>query len=370
LGTPDRAGWFHLALDIAIVAPRPPTAVKKAILQAVLLGAKAAGLFALARWATRRDLRILAYHGAALGDENRFSPGLFMSEAQFARRMRFLADRGYRVVGLDEALNALGRGTLPDCATVITIDDGWYGTYRLMAPVLARHGFPATFYVSTYYVEKQTQVFNVAVGYVLWKAAGRGQTNLSALSPGLAGRVDLTDPMQRQAAQQRIVEHAESLGDAGVRQDLLRRLCEVLDVDWATIVERRMFAFASGEELRSLATMGIDLQLHSHRHRFPSDDWQAASDEIDDNRSALAKYAQGPFEHFCYPSGVYDPSQFACLSAKGMRSATTTEVGFARSTSHPFELPRILDSERVTPLEFEAEVSGFLELLRRIGVLH
>ena len=343
--------------------------MKKALLIAVLIGAKALGLFALARWMTRRDLRILAYHGAALGDENRFSPGLFMSEAQFARRMQFLADRGYRVVELDNALNALSRGTLPDFATAITIDDGWYGTYRVMSPILERHGFPATFYVSTYYVEKQTQVFNVAVGYVLWKAAGRGRVDLSMILPGLAGQVDLTDPLQRQAAQQSIVEHAESFGDTGVRQDLLRRLYEALDVDWATIVEKRMFAFVSGEELQLLAATDIDVQLHSHRHRFPIDDRQAAADEIDENRSALAKYTHGPFEHFCYPSGAFDPAQFACLSAKGIRNATTTEVGFARSTSHRFALPRLLDSERITPLEFEAEMSGFLELLRRMRVL-
>jgi hypothetical protein len=206
--------------------------MKKALLVVVLIGARALGLFALARWMTRSELRILAYHGAALGDENRFSPGLFMSEATFAQRMAFLADRGYRVIGLDHALGALSRGDLPDFATVITMDDGWYGTCRLMSPILKRHGFPATFYVSTYYVEKQTQVFNVAVGYVLWKAAGPGRLDLSTLSSGLVGAIDLSEPRQRQAALDAIVEHAESLGDADARQDLLRRRCEGLDVDW------------------------------------------------------------------------------------------------------------------------------------------
>ena len=91
-----------------------PAAMKKALTNVMLAGAKAFGLFALARRMTRRDLRILAYHGAALGDEDRFSPGLFMSEVTFAQRMAFLADRGYRVVGLDHALGALSRGDLPD----------------------------------------------------------------------------------------------------------------------------------------------------------------------------------------------------------------------------------------------------------------
>jgi len=318
---------------------------------------------------TRRDLRILAYHGAALDDEDRYSPGLFMSESTFARRMQFLADRGYRVLGLDEGLRALARGDLPELATVITIDDGWYGTCRTMAPILKSHGFPATFYVSTYYVESQTQVFNVAVGYVLWKSIDRRKLDVSRLSPDLAGTFDLADTRQRHAAHDAIVGHGESLGSARARQDLLRRLCEHVDVDWPTIREKRMFAFATSEELRSLSAMGIDLQLHTHRHRFPSGDGQVASDEIDENRRALGKSASGPFEHFCYPSGIYDQSQFALLQAKGIRSATTTENGLARSTSLRFALPRFLDSERVTPIEFEAELSGFVDLARRVRSL-
>ena len=157
--------------------------------------------------------------------------------------------RAGHVVGLDHALGALSRGDLPDFGTVITMDDGWNGTCRLMPPILARHGFPATFYVSIYYVEKQTQVFNVAVGYVLWKAAGTGRLDLATLSPGLAGAIDFSEPPQRQAARDAIVEHAESLRDAGARQDLLRRLGEVFDVDWEAILAKRMFAFASGEAL-------------------------------------------------------------------------------------------------------------------------
>ena len=344
-------------------------AVKRLTRHAILICAKSIGLFALSRWMTRRDLRILAYHGAALDDEDRYGPGLFMSEATFARRMQFLADRGYRVLGLDEGLRALARGDLPELATVITIDDGWYGTCRTMAPILKSHEFPATFYVSTYYVESQTQVFNVAVGYVLWKSIDRRKLDVSRLSPDLVGTFDLADTRQRHAAHDAIVGHGESLGSARARQDLLRRLCEHVDVDWPTIREKRMFAFATSEELRSLSAMGIDLQLHTHRHRFPSGDRQVASDEIDENRRALGRSASGPFEHFCYPNGIYDQSQFALLQAKGIRSATTTENGFARPTSLSFALPRLLDSERVTPIEFEAELSGLVDLVRRVRSL-
>ncbi len=77
-----------------------------------------------------------------------------MTGGTFARRMRFLAEHRYPVIGLSEALDRLAAGTLPRCATVITFDDGWYGTYRLQYPVLREHDFPATLYVATYYMQK------------------------------------------------------------------------------------------------------------------------------------------------------------------------------------------------------------------------
>ena len=90
-----------------------------------------------------------------------------MTAATFERRMRFLSDARYPVVPLGEALENLEQGTLRKNATVITIDDGWYGTFKLQYPVLRKHGFPATLYIASYYLENQTQVFNVALSYVL-----------------------------------------------------------------------------------------------------------------------------------------------------------------------------------------------------------
>src|ERR1043165_631679 len=110
--------------------------MRKAVLAVILRMAKSTGLFALARRLTARDVRILCYHGAALRDEHQFSPGLFMSKETFAARMEFLARQGYPVLKLEEVVERLEQGDWPPAATVITIDDGWFGTYRIMAPIL------------------------------------------------------------------------------------------------------------------------------------------------------------------------------------------------------------------------------------------
>ena len=78
--------------------------------------AKALGLFGVARALTRRKLRILAYHGAELADESRFSPTLFIRPETFAARLELLR-REYPVLPLGEAVRRLKDGTLPPGST-------------------------------------------------------------------------------------------------------------------------------------------------------------------------------------------------------------------------------------------------------------
>jgi len=340
--------------------------MRKRVLAIILRVAKSVGLFALARWLTARDLRILCYHGGALRDEHDFSPGLFMSKGTFATRMEFLARHRYPVLSLDEAVAKLGAGTWPRCGTVITIDDGWFGSYQIMAPILRNHRFPATLYIASYYLEKQTQVFNVAANYALWLA--RDQVlQLSLISDQLTGDYRLADSGARGKARELLTALAESLNGAAERQRLFRQLCMVLRLDAADLERSRICTFLTLDEARDLENHGIDVQLHTHRHAFPPDDFEQAKTEIEDNRRALALLGDRPRRHFCYPSGDYERHQLPWLAQFGIVSATTIKSGFTRPGASPYELRRFLDSERVSQLEFEAEMCGFFELVRRCG---
>lgn len=328
-----------------------------------LAAARASGLFALSRRFTAGHLRILCYHGGSVLDEHEFRPVLFITEGTFRRRLSLLAKHGYPVLALDDALSRLDAGTLPAGATVITIDDGWFGTCSLLAPALKDAGFPSTLYVATYYLEKGTQVFNVAAGYVLWKSAS-SVLSMEEVVPEHGGRYDLSLPAARDEVLRRLEDVGNRLDSAG-RQALLRRLCDVLKFDWRAMERTRQFAFMNAGEAGRLAADGVSLQLHTHRHRFPEDRDQALT-EINDNRDSLARIVDGPTPHFCYPSGEYHQDQLPWLGSWGIRSAVTTDRGLATRASDRFALPRLLDSEVATDLEFEAEMSGFRQVLRQL----
>ncbi len=338
---------------------------KNAVRACVLYAAKFMGLFDLSRSLTRQGLRILCYHGGSLLDEHRFSPGTFMTEDTFQRRMDFIVRHKYPVLGLTEAMTRMDEGTLPDCATVITIDDGWLGTYEKLVPVLKRRRFPATLYVTTYYAVKETAVFEMFVPYLFWRSTDKS-IDLARVADRLVGSFDLGDAAARDAAVDLILAYANAELDAAGRQMLANRISDELGCDTEGMSSAGLFRLVDQRQISELATNGIDIQLHTHRHRLPAGRREDMEREIRDNAAVLEPIAGSAREHFCYPSGKYDLSQIPWLEQLGVRTATTVAPGFSYRDTPKMLLPRILDSEAVSDIEFEAELSGFIELTRRL----
>ena len=120
------------------------------------------------------------------------------------------------------------------------------------------------------------------------------------------------------------------------------------------------------DEIADSNKRGIDIQLHTHSHHLSAESPEKIVDEVKVNRGKLAPHVVSSLEHFCYPSGVNCPAMHAYLDENGVKSATLIDTGLVSPKSHRFELKRILDGENIDLLEFEAEMSGFLEILRTV----
>jgi peptidoglycan/xylan/chitin deacetylase (PgdA/CDA1 family) len=335
----------------------------------LLLVMRSLGFFWLARRLTARRLRILCYHGISLRDEHKFNPGVFMRQETFARQMRLVKKLGLPLLGLDDAVSKLSSGALPGLATVITIDDGWYGTYRHMRPVLNELGIPATVYVATAFVEGDYQVFNVAVGYTLWRNKDKVISAEKLPEGALSQGYDLADSQQRRAAERELTRFGFGYPDFKDRQQLWRELCDAVGEDWRAIESERRLGFINTDELRQMMEDGLDIQLHTHGHRFPADDREDARREVVLNREFLNAVAPGDYSHFCYPSGQYQPEQIGDLRSLDVKSATTTQGGLNLPDTPIYELRRLIISDRMSDLEFEARISGVIELFEGLKSL-
>jgi peptidoglycan/xylan/chitin deacetylase (PgdA/CDA1 family) len=325
-------------------------------------GCRAAGLFALARWITAKKLRILCYHGVAIGDEHEYAADLFMRVETLRARLRALVQLGYPVLPLDDALMRLRDQTLPPNATVITFDDGFYGNYLHGKALRREFALPMTLYVTTYYVVKQTPIFRHVVKYLIWQ--GRGQDlDLRGLPGALADCVHLDGGPAAQRVQWSLIEHGEAHLSEDQRVGLCRELARRLGNSYDDIAQRRGLSLLSPAEIAELAELGMDIQLHTHRHHLPLDPEETRR-EVEDNRAVLEPLVGHACNHLCYPSGVFDPEHWPALERIGVKSATTCEPGLNDSRTPALALRRFLDSETLHPVEFEAELAGFAQLMR------
>jgi peptidoglycan/xylan/chitin deacetylase (PgdA/CDA1 family) len=333
--------------------------------QSLYAGARAAGLFRLSRLLTRGRLRIVCWHGTSLADEHRVFPGLFQSPDDLERRLLML--HRYPVLPLQEALQRLRAGTLPPAAVALTIDDGFHGTLRHAWPALRSHGFPTTLYATSYHARSGTPVFRLLVQWA-FRETREPVLDLSELGAGMVGALRMTDRPERTEAMWRIIRHAEEGLSELERQALADRIATALGVDLGPVRAGRWLSLAGLEELRSAAREGLDVQLHTHRHRFPVSRELALS-ELGDNRAVLEPLLGHPLRHFCYPSGYFRPAHLPWLVEAGVESATTCDPGMNRRGDSPLTLRRFLDDSRTSQLEFEAELSGFSEILRAARAL-
>jgi len=86
--------------------------------------------------------------------------------------------------------------------------------------------------------------------------------------------------------------------------------------------------------------------------------------EVQANREILDRLLPRVPNHFCFPSGFRTDEHDAPLRAASVTSAVTCQAGLNYSTTPPLVLSRFLDSGEISRIEFEAEQSGFIELLR------
>jgi peptidoglycan/xylan/chitin deacetylase (PgdA/CDA1 family) len=336
----------------------------------VLFLARLFGLFAVARLLTRSHVRILCYHAGSVGDESSFNPKLFVTPHTFRTRMRWLKAHSFHFVSLDDAVENLGKASARSAGlrTVITFDDGWASTGKQLVPILAEMNIPSTLYLASKQFLEGAPIVNVVVRYLVWKADTR-VVRISGFHAGVDGEHDLRDTKVRAQLVRSAVDAIENVatGRSQVCAEL-ERLARCLDVPVSELrLDTHRFDYLSPTELAALPSSLCHVELHGHAHRYPRGEPDRFREELTLCWNTITGLGLRAPRHYCYPSGIFDAAASPLLSEFGVISATTCVPGLVMHEPQPARhyLPRFLDGEDVHPLEFEAELSGFAQLVRR-----
>jgi hypothetical protein len=285
---------------------------------------------------------------------------MFVTPDFFRHRLETLARLGYKVLPLGDAVRMLGEGTLPPKSVVITFDDGFYDFHLFAYPLLRKFGFPATVYQTTYYSDLPYPIYNLVMWYLFWRGRER---KFNGAPYGVPQEFDLATDANRMRAAEAFRELARRQRLTIEQKDeLAERVAAELGIDYAEIRRLRMLQLMTSAEVQEIAAGGIDVQLHTHRHRTPVDE-KLFTREIRDNRQWISDKLAKPAAHFCYPSGVHHPEFLPWLREEKVLSATTCDYGIASRENEPLLLPRLLDSMNVTDQDFEGWLSGIGALL-------
>ncbi len=103
-------------------------------------------------YAEETIIPILCYHNFTTEESSSYKINI----VDFEKQMDYLAAHNYSVISLSELLKVLSAGQLPPKPIVITIDDGFKSTYTLAYPVLKKYNFPATLFIYSNFIEKNS----------------------------------------------------------------------------------------------------------------------------------------------------------------------------------------------------------------------
>ena len=334
------------------------TDVIPAIKRSSFIMSKRLGLMSLVAGSSwrRHRLLVLCYHGVSLADEHLWHPGLYVSPQTLARRFDALERTGCEVLPLDEAVCRLYAGTLPARAVALTFDDGFYDFKARAFPLLQAHGFPATVYVATQRCEENLPVPHLIASYVLWKY--RSSILDARGIAGLEERYVLSTEGDRRRVLAAMQARMRASAMRPPAKDLfIGEVLRRLGVDYEALKASRILRLMTPDEVADLSRQGIAMEMHTHRHRTPDDPEQFLA-EVRLNRERLEAITGRRPRHFCYPSGVYQSTYLPKLESEEIVTATTCDPALASRTAHRLLLPRFVDTEYVSDIEFEAWITG------------
>jgi peptidoglycan/xylan/chitin deacetylase (PgdA/CDA1 family) len=261
-----------------------------------------------------------------------------------------------------------GGADVPAHAVAITFDDGFRNVLIDAAPVLKKHGIPATLFVTTDFVFKNEMLWPDRIVSAL---ALTKEVRLEIKFVSEVRTFDVSTRVEKLHANAALNAMCKALPQPE-RLALVDEIEERLRVDSASrFLAWEGFRPIDPEEMRLLPHAGITVGAHTCSHpilaRLTAHD-QAR--ELVESKRLIESITRVECDQFAYPNG--GPGDFSADTRQsvidaGFRGAFTTVKRRVSQTDDRFEIPRCtITHNRVTLAEFSAELGGLPGALRAL----
>jgi peptidoglycan/xylan/chitin deacetylase (PgdA/CDA1 family) len=259
-----------------------------------------------------------------------------LSLARFEEVLDELRARGTCVSMADLAASR----PLPPRAFAITFDDGFENNVSVAAPALRRRGLPATFYLTTDFVDGNRASWIDRIEEAVERVPA-----VDLRLPFLPGHGPWIRPEEKRALLDEIRRSvkADRSIDPDTFADGLRRLLDAGPFRPDPTLDQKL----NWDQARALADDELfTLGGHGRTHRILAYlEPEELEREVADSTAILRRELRRPLEHYSYPEGLahcYDSRVIETLRRYGIRCCPTAEDGVNRPGDDPFRLKRIL----------------------------
>lgn len=304
-------------------------------------------------------LVILLFHGVVNGSHHRVRnyTRKHLAKDVFCRLLRHLTVEGIPLAMDDVVQHHLHGVPFPPRSFTVTFDDGFENNYSIAAPILADLKVPATFYVTSGFIEHNEMSWIDRIEYCLESARTPGALRLpweNRARPfdNAAGQIAILDHLRDRVKRDATIDVEALIADiftqCGVEE--IRTSDDPLDLkmSWRQVAELHS---------HPLFTIGG----HSHRHRvlsmLPPDELES---EIRTSVHLCRDRAGIPLRHYSYPEGLrycYSEAVIQLLRRYGIICCPTAEPGVNCRSDDLFRLKRNLITPQVCELAHRGEES-------------
>lgn len=284
-----------------------------------------------------RGLLVLNYHRIGNPHGTLLDHGVWSaSEEQFAEQLQ-IASTHADVIGLQDLDRALldrrGRYVL------ITFDDGYRDNYELAFPILKSHRTPATFFITTGFLDEGRVAWWDDIAWMVRSSLGSGLRD----NGWTGGPLPFDEPTRERAISRLLAIYKSLPGERTA--DFLTFLAVATGSSRCPLAHDES-TWMTWEMVREMRRSGMDIGGHTVTHPIlarltPEQQWR----EISECKSRLETELDEPIEAFSYPVGApdcFNEATRSCLDRAGYRWAFSFSGGFtAPGTADPFNLPRV-----------------------------
>ena len=289
------------------------------------------------RWipSARNRLLILIYHRVHASQDPLFPREV--TAAVFDWQMELIS-RHLTPLPLDEAVERCMRNDLPPRAVAVSFDDGYADNCTIALPILEKHAVPATFFITTGYLNGGRMWNDTIIETVRRLSPGPIRAN------SMAWELSADSDQERAEVCRKIIQRVKHL-DQTIRQDLVDELAAACA---DPLPDDLMMTHA---QVRELAAAGMGIGGHTVSHPILRTlDPVTAENEINDGKSELEALVGRPVTLFAYPNGKpgddYDPGHVDAARRAGFDAAFSTTRGVVSPASDRWQLPRFTPWDR------------------------